>query len=154
MEIKIEIENREVKVGDGERVFAMVDLMIGEQKIETGSNPISSYSFWEDMNEASERALFRIKKNNPKQKFDFNLGTMGMTEKQKEDRFMDHLKATYPDANVEEIVGVLTQEIGKIEMSGPDDNHPNPFLKFPIDSQFVKMIVVSVVNELDKIKKH
>lgn len=151
--MNIEIENREVKVGDTDRVFAMVDLIIDGNKIETGENPITSFSFWEDMNQASERALYRIKKNNPKQKFDFNLGTMGLTEAQKDERFTDFLKSQHPDMNVDEILVVVNEELGKLELTGPDDDHPNPEMKFPINSHIVKRIIFSIIRELNELNK-
>jgi hypothetical protein len=35
-------------------------------------------------------------------------------------------------------------------MTGPDDNHPNPFMKFPIGSDMTKNFIISIVSKLQK----
>jgi hypothetical protein len=130
----------------------MVDLIINDEKINTGDNHISSFSFWEDMEQQAQRALHRIKKNNPKYGFDFNLSTMGMSKAEKEARFVSHVKDKYPDVNVDEILAIIDKEVQDIKITGPDDNHPNPELKFPIGGQLSKMVMISVINKLTKTK--
>ena len=149
---KIEIENRTTKLEDGKSEFFMVDLKLNDETIDTGENMYASFSFWEDMEKQASRALYRIKKNNPKTKFDFNLSTMGMSDEEKEARFVTHLKGKYTNINVDEVLEAINKEISEIKVTGPDDNHPNPELKFPIDSQLVKMVFVSVIDKLSKNK--
>lgn len=149
---EIEIENRTITISDGKGDFFMVDLKLNDETIETGNNPISSFSFWEDMEKQASRALYRIKKNNPKTKFDFNLSTLGMSDEEKESRFVAHLKGKYTNINVDEVLEAINKEISEIKVTGPDDNHPNPELKFPIDSQLVKMVFISVIDKLSKNK--
>lgn len=146
----VEIENRVKEIEDSKRDLLMVDLMIDEEKIDTGNNPISSHSFWNKIQQASQRALYRIEQENPKMSFDFNLHTMGMSEEQKNERFKAHIQEKYPDLDVDMVFGVIDQEVGEIEMTGPDDNHPNPFMKFPIGSQFSKAFISSVVDRVLK----
>ncbi len=148
---EVEIENR-IKTSESEKEFLMVDLIVDGQKIDTGNNPVSSYSFWEDMNDQTQRALHRIKKNNPKMSFDFNFSTMGMTEEQIEQRFRAHIKGKYPDMDVDRLFDLVDKEVGEIEMTGPDDNHPNPFLKFPIGSQMTKNFIIVVLDKFLKEK--
>ena len=149
---KIEIENRTKKLDNDAGEFFMVDLKINDEVISTGDNMYASFSFWEDMEKQANRALYRIKKNNPKTKFDFNLQSMGMSEAEKEARFVTFIKGKYPDVNVDEVLEIFTKEIGEIKVTGPDDNHPNPEFKFPIDSQLTKVIIISVLDKLAKKK--
>lgn len=150
---EVEIENRTIKVKDKSLDnFLMVDLIVDGQKIETGDNPISSYSFWEDMNDQTQRALHRIKKNNPKMSFDFNMSTMGMTDEQIEQRFRNHIKGKYPEIDVDGLFDLVDKEVGEIQMTGPDDNHPNPELKFPIGSQMTKNFIIVVLDKFLKQK--
>jgi hypothetical protein len=149
---KVEIENRIQEIDDDKRDFFMVDLVIDEEKIDSGTNPISSHSFWNYMQQASQRALYRIKNENPTMNFDFNLSTMGMSEEQQEERFKTFIKGKYPELDVDVIFDVINNEVGEIQMTGPDDNHPNPFLKFSIESHFMKNFIVSVIDKLSKEK--
>ena len=147
----VEIENRTINVGDEEDFF-MVDLIIGDEKIETGEEPISSHEFWKDISEQSQRALYRIEKNNPTMSWDYNLSTMGMSEEEKNERFVSFIKNKYQDVDVDKIIKVIDKEVSSIELSGPDDNHPNPFMKFPIGSQMMKNFIIVVVDKFLKEK--
>lgn len=75
---EVEIENREehfeTRKGESDSVF-MVDLIVDGQKIDTGDNPIASYSFWQDMEGQTQRMLHRIKKNNPNPFMKFPIGS-------------------------------------------------------------------------------
>ncbi|MEK6828855.1 MAG: hypothetical protein AABY15_01925 [Nanoarchaeota archaeon] len=143
------LENDHTKRGD----FFMVDLIIDGEKIETGNEPISSHEFWKDMGEQSQRALHRIEKNNPKMSFDFNLSTLGMSEEEKNQRFVSFIKNKYPDVDVDKIISIIDKEVSSIELTGPDDNHPNPFMKFPIGSQMMKNFIIVVIDKFVKEKQ-
>jgi hypothetical protein len=147
---KLKIENRKLEINDGRGDFLMVDLTIDDEKIDTGDNPISSHSFWKDIQNHSQRALYRIERDNPKMNFDFNLASMDMTDEQKAARFKSHIKGKYPDMEVDAIFEVIENEVKEIEMTGPDDNHPNPFFKFPIGSDMTKNFIISIVSKLQK----
>jgi len=148
---KVEIENR-TKEGT-KRDFFMVDLIIEDEKIDTGENPIESHSFWTDIQDQSQRALYRIEKENPTMKFDFNLATMAMSEEQKDERFKSHIKGKYPNIDIDRLFEVIDNEIKEIQVTGPDDNHPNPFLKIPISSHMTKNIITSVIDKFLKEKE-
>ena len=150
--MKIEIKNRVEVVDDGGKDLVMADLIINEQTIDTGNNPISSYSFWKDIEQASQRALYRIKNENSDMNFDFSLSTLGMSEASKEATFVNHLKNQKPELDVDMVMDVINKELSEIKMIGPDDNHPNPFMKFPIDSQMVKAFIVNIVEKVLKLK--
>lgn len=147
----VEIENR---TNEGKDInVLMVDLIIDGQKIDTGNNPVTSYSFWEDISEQSQRALHRIKKNNPKMKFDFDLSSMMLTEEEKNQRFIKHVKSKHADIDVDKVMELIDKEFSKVELTGPDENHPNPFMKFPLNGQLTKMFIVSVIDEFLKENK-
>ena len=149
--IEVEIENRVKEIKDGKRDFFMVDLIVDGEKIDTGENPIRSHSFWRDMEDQSQRAIHRIEKNNPTMSFDFNLSTMGMTDEQIEQRFRNHIKNNHPDFDgVDRLFDLVDAEVGEIQVTGPDDNHPNPFLKFQIGSQMTKNFILCVVEKFLK----
>lgn len=149
---EVEIENRITENSVSEREFFMVDLIVDGQKIDTGSNPIGSFSFWKDMNDQTQRALHRIKKNNPKMSFDFSMSTMGMTDEQIEQRFRTHIKGKYPEMDVDRLCDLVDAEVNEIKMTGPDDNHPNPELNFPIGSQMTKNFIIVVLDKFLKEK--
>ncbi len=148
---EVEIENRTIVVGDGHKDFLMVDLIVDGEKIETGDNPISSYSFWSDMEDQAQRAIYRIKNNNPEINFDFNLSTMGMSNEELEERFRNHIKGKFTgkftNIEVDKLFDLIDKEVSEIQMTGPDDNHPNPYMKFPIGSQMTKNFIISVVEK-------
>jgi hypothetical protein len=146
--MEVEIKNRVEVIGDGEKDFVMVDLIIDDKIIDSGNNPISSYSFWEDIEQVSQRALYRIKNQNPKMRFDFNLSTLGMSEDDKEARFVAYLKNQKPELDVDMVMSVINKELSEIKKVGPDDNHPNPFMKFPIDSQMVKAFILNIIEQV------
>jgi hypothetical protein len=149
---KIEIENRTKTLDSGNGEFFMVDLKIDDETINTGENMYASFSFWEDMLQQANRALYRIKKNNPKTNFDFNLQTMGMSETEKEARFISHIKGRHADIDVDKILEIFKKEVSEIKVTGPDDNHPNPEFIFPIDSQLNKVIFINVIDKYLKSK--
>lgn len=144
---EIKIENRVKETP--KRQYFMVDLTIDGQKIESGDNPMSSYGFWSDLEGQTQRALYRIKNNNTI-KFDFNLATMGLSEEEKERRFVNHMKQKYEDIDVDKAVQIINEQVSQIQATGPDDNHPNPFMTFPIGSQMVKNIIIKVLDEYNK----
>jgi hypothetical protein len=147
---EVEIENRTFVEEDDSCL--MVDLIIDGEKIETGEEPISSYSFWSDMEDQAQRALYRIKKNNPEISFNFNWQTMGMSDEQLEQGFREHIKNKYKNIDVDKVFNILDKEIASIEITGPDDNHPNPFMKFPIGSHMTREVIIKIVNEFVKEK--
>lgn len=147
---EVEIENRTIVVGDGHKDFLMVDLIIDGEKIETGEEPISSYSFWSDMEDQAQRAIYRIKNNNPEINFNFSLSTMGMTNEELEERFRSHIKGKFSNIDVDKLFDIIDKEVKEIEMTGPDDNHPNPYMKFPIGSQMTKNFIISVLDKFTK----
>ncbi len=146
---KIEIENREKELTGGKEPFVMVDLIIDGETINTGNEPISSYSFWEDIEKETQRALFRIKTKNPRLNFNFNFQTLGMSKEERNDRFVNHLKNKYTTVDVDKVLGLLADAVSQIKPTGPDDNHPNPEIKFPIDSDLFKDVLISVINKLE-----
>jgi len=149
-DLEIEIENRTKETT--KREFFMVDLIVGEQKIDTGENPISSHSFWKDMEDQAQRAIYRIEKNNPTMSFNFNMSTMGMSDEQLEQRFRTHIKSRYADVDVDKLFDLIDKGVGEIAATGPDDNHPNPFMKFPIGSHMTKSFIISVLDKFLKVE--
>jgi len=145
---KAEIENRVEEIKDGKMNFFMVDLVIGDEKIGTGDNPISSHSFWEKMQDATQRALYRIERDNPKMNFDHNFRTMGMSDEQKEIGFKSHIQEKYPKLDVDMVFDIIDKEVSKIETTGPDDNHPNPFMKAPVGGHLSRAVMVSVIDKI------
>jgi hypothetical protein len=143
-DIKVDIQERETPGG------VAVDLKINDQVINTGNNPISSFSFWEDLEQAVQRSIFRIKTKNPKMGFDFNIHTMGMTNEEKAKRFLDFAKKKCPDVDVEKAFDLLDKEIATMQLTGPDDNHPNPYMKSPINSDLVKILFLNVLSKYNK----
>jgi hypothetical protein len=146
MDKKLSIEERTSEKSAG----VMVDLKINDQIIDTGNNPISSYSFWTDLEQAVQRAIYRIKTKNPKLKWDFNLSTMAMSEEQKKQKFVDYAKSKNPEIDVDKAFEIFDAEIAKIQMTGPNDDHPNPYLKNPINSDLSKIILLNVIKEYIK----
>lgn len=141
---KIEIENRIQKIDDDLPDFFMVQLFVDDQPINFHEEPISNYDFWQNMLEQTHRALYRIKKNNPEITFDFSLVSKG----EKDMRFINHLKTKYPNLDIDNIFELFDKEIEDIKPTGPDDNHPNPEVRFPIDSDLTKNVFISLHNKL------
>jgi hypothetical protein len=75
---------------------------------------------------------------------------MGMSDEQIEQRFRNHIKGKYPDVDVDRLFDLVDKEVDEIELTGPDDNHPNPFLKFPIGSQMTKNFIISILDKFAK----
>jgi hypothetical protein len=81
-----------------------VDLTIDGEVIDSGKYTVDSYFFWQDMGHCAERAMYRIKTKNPKQSFDLSMAAFAMsmlTEKEKAERFIDHVKDKAPGIDVE-----------------------------------------------------
>lgn len=146
---KVEIENRiqenNKEVGD----FFMVDLIVDGTKIDSGREPISNHHFWKQIGEQAERAKFKIKKENPRFKHLFDGDFFNDNQK---NVFINHLKDKYPNVDVDNVLSVFDSEIAKVKQTGPDDNHPNPELRFPIDSQLSQEILISVINKFGQVK--
>lgn len=145
-EIKIQEKKNETGV--------TVDLIVDNMLVETGDNPISSFSFWHDLEQEVQRAIYRIKTKNTKLSFDFNLSTMGLSEEEKEKRFADYAKSKRPDVDVDKVLELFKTEVGKIQLTGQDDNHPNPYMKSPIDSDLVKHILINVIGNYNQLKEN
>jgi hypothetical protein len=45
------------------------------------------------------------------------------------------------------VLAILATQLKEIKQNGPDDNHPNPYVKVPIDSDLVKFMVCKVLSE-------
>lgn len=144
------IENREKKIDDDYDDFFMVDLTINGETINTGVSPVESYTFWDDLEDEVQRALYRIKTNNPKMSFDFSLASLAMSDEEQEKRYIDHIQEKHPDVDVGRVFELANNEIGKMELTGPDDNHPNPYIKTPIKNVLIKNLIVCVLEEYTK----
>ena len=124
-----------------------VDLIIDGETINTGRTPISSYAFWDDLEKEAQRALYSLDTKNPKMNFDFSLSTMTLSEDQKKKRFLDYAKSKHPDINVEKIFEIIDTEVNSMQLTGPDDNHPNPYMKFPIGGDLPKMVLLKTIEK-------
>ena len=109
-------------------------------------NSIDSYVFWEKAEKQANRAMYKIKQMNPGMKFDFSLQSMMVTPEERRKQFISHLKNQHRDVDAELAFKLIDEEVAKITMSGPDDNHPNPFYKFEISGDIVKAIFVAVMD--------
>lgn len=131
----------------------VVNLKYGDDQITNFVNCIESYSFFEDMERFANRALFHIKKENPKMKFDFNIHTMMTTPEQRREGLINHINSKHPGLDGKLICDIVDEETATIKPSGPDDdNHPNPFMKVPIDSDLIKAVTASVIERYEKSK--
>jgi len=61
-----------------------------------------------------------------------------------------HISKKSPSVDTEKLFAILATNIAAITTTGPDNNHPNPFLKFPIDSDFMKVFISSVIEDYNK----
>ena len=139
----------EIKITEKqEGTFTMVDLQIGDITINTGSNPFDSMSILEDLEVAVQRAIFKLKMKNPDLSFDISLETMGMTDEDKKKNFIKHMQHMHPGLDVKKIIDMFDEEISKIQLTGPDDNHPNPEMKMPIGNDLNKNICICVIDKL------
>ena len=145
MDHKIEIIEREL-----EGNMMAVDLVVNGQTINTGDNPISSFSFFEDIKKAARRAIFRIKTKNPRLKFDFNLATMALSEEDKNQRLINHIKSQRSDIDVDKAMKIVNDQISKIKPFGPNDDHPNPEFETQINSDLVKILIINSIGEYNK----
>ena len=139
--IEVDIKNKT------EKDATTVELFIDGKEIPSGEDPITNYAFWRDIEDQTQRALYRLKTHNPKMKFDFSLQSMAMTEEEKQARFLKHLKGKFPALDVEKVNNLVTKAFGEISLTGPDDNHPNPFMLVPVDSQFNRLFIASILNQ-------
>ena len=142
---KIEIENRIQKIDDDLPDFFMVQLFVDDKPINFHDEPISNYDFWENMLELSQRAIYRIKQNNPKMNFNFmDFGLMD------ENMFAEHLKKKYPEIDIDTVLNLFDEEVKLIRPFGPDDDHPNPEIRYPIDSDLTKNVFISLLDKINK----
>ena len=141
----LKIETRKVQ-HDNDNSSTMIDLIIDGEKIETGDNPISSFAFWDDMEGLAHRSIHKIKKDNPKLKFDFSIDSMLSSKAEQEIAFVKHVLDKFPNLDIEKFLTIFDEEINKITVSHGEDEHPNPDLKIPINSHMVKMIMLAVIN--------
>lgn len=151
---KIELNNR-IQENKNLYDFYMVDLVIDGKKINTGNSPNGSYYFWQDLEEASQKAMKRLEDNNDeKMKRTFHVGglhTLMTTPEQREAQFKDFLVKRYDNLDIDKLTGIINKAIDAIEMKGPaDGEHPNPFLKFKLTDNLVKTIIANVVSEYIK----
>lgn len=145
-EITIETRTKEIDSGKYPD-FVIVDLKIDGITIDAGDEPISNHSFWKDIEEASQRAIKRIEDGNPKMNFDFHLSTMEMSEEDKKAAFIRHLSNKNKRLDITKFMEIIESELDKIELTGPEGGeHPNPFMKFPIKGDLIKMVCASVVD--------
>ncbi len=149
----IESKVRVEEINDDLPDFYMVDLVIDGEVIDGGVEPISNYSFWEDIMQEAQRAIYNIKKKNSKINFDFNFANMGVSKVDKENAFISHMKKKYPTLDIDGIISVFDNEITELKAYGPDDNHPNPEIRVPIDSDLVKNVLISVISKLNENKE-
>jgi hypothetical protein len=143
---EVEIKSR-VKKNKEINNFIMVDLIIDDKTITTGSEPISSHSFWTKIAEHSQRALKRIEDGNPKMNFDFSLSSMMSTPESRKKSFVNHLTKQNPRLDIEKFMEIAETELSKLKPTGPPDGeHPNPYLIFPINGDLVKIVMASVLD--------
>lgn len=64
-----------------------------------------------------------------------------------------HINTKYPSVDADKLFSILSECIGEIQPTGADDNHPNPFLKFRIDSDFMKVFISSIIEKYNKTDK-
>lgn len=148
---KVGIENRTIEIEEeGYNDDQLVDLVIDGKTITTGDNPISSFSFWDDLEDEVQRALYRIKNGNPGMNFDFNLSTMAQSDEDRRERVIQHIQEKKEFVNVRSLFNIIDEELKEIKHTGPDDNHPNPFLKMEMDSDFVKLFIASIIEKYEQ----
>ena len=140
-----EIKHSRRESDSGKQV--MIDLVIDGETIDTGNNMISSYSFWEDIATEAQRAMYQIKKDQNPKMFNFNLATMGVSDEELNRRFVKFMVDKHKTVDVELLMELIQIELDGMKLTGPDDNHPNPFMLFPIDSQLVKGLIIKVTEE-------
>lgn len=151
---KIELKNR-IQVNENLYDFCMVDLFIDGKKIDTGNSPNGSYYFWQDLEEASQKAMKRLEDNNDeKMKRTFHVGglhTLMTTPEQRETQFKKFLEQKYNNVDISKITDIINNTLNEIKLTGPKDGeHPNPFLKFKLTDDLVKTIMVSIVSQYIK----
>jgi len=140
---------KDVELIDNEKGF--VDFKQGDIEIKS-NNHIESYMFWEEMERAANRAMYRIKKANPKYDYNMSLQSMMTTPERQRELFIKHLETKDYDINIPMLFDIIDKEVAEIKVTGPDDNHPNPFLKFPASSDFMKSFITAVINKYEKQK--
>ena len=151
---KVELNNR-VQENENLYDFFMVDLVIDGKTIDTGNSPNGSYYFWQDLEEASQKAMKRLEDNNDeKMKRTFNVGglnTLMFTKEQRDEQFKNFLVKRYDNLDIDKLVGLVNHAIESIEPKGPTDGeHPNPFLKFKLSDDIIKTIIANIVSEYIK----
>ena len=145
------MEEKEIELVqvDHSNTVSSINFKFGDFQTEF-TNPIDSYTFWKDAEEQANRAQFRLKKLNPKLSFDFSLQSMMTPADVRKKQVMAHLQKKYPSVDAEKLFAILETNIKEIQPTGPDANHPNPFLKFAIDSDFIKVFVSSIIEAYNK----
>jgi hypothetical protein len=109
-------------------------------------NCIDSYVFWANVENQANRAMYKIKQMNPGKIFNFSLQSMMVTPEERRRQFLAHVKNKHSSVNAELAFKLIDEEVAKITMNGPDDNHPNPFHKFELSSDIVKTIFIAVMD--------
>ena len=146
MEDILEIETVEKKLPDE---FGVIDFKYGDFQTNF-ETPIDSYNFWEEAEQQANRSLFKLKKLNPKLSFNFDLRSMTTSPEKQRAGLIAHIAKKSPSVDTEKLFAILETNIAAITTTGPDNNHPNPFLKFPIDSDFIKVFISSVIEAYNK----
>jgi len=149
---EVTIVNRTLEIDDKFDDFQMVDLIVDGETINTGQNPVESFSFWDDLEDEVQRAIYRIRTGNPKMGFDFNLQSMGQSEEAKRGRLIAYIQDKHQSINVNTLFDVFDEQRKEIKHTGPDDNHPNPYHKMEIDCDFLKLFMASIIEEYEKKK--
>jgi hypothetical protein len=120
--------------------------------IET-TNYIDSWSFWDKLEEAANKAKFRLQRGKPEKHFNFDLASMMTTPAQRRQGLIAHINKQYSGIDGEKLCNIVDAEVEKIKLSGPEEamnEHPNPFMKMKPDSDLFKAIIASVINEYQK----
>lgn len=148
--MKLELKNR-VKKNKDVYDFFMVDVVIDGKTINTGNSPNGSYYFWQDLEEASQKAMKRLEDNNDeKMKRTFNVGGLSslmFTKEQRDEQFKSFLVKRYDNLDINKLIGLINHAIDSIQLNNSaDKEHPNPFLKFKLSDDIIKTIIANVVS--------
>lgn len=141
---------KEISINPNEK--GGIDLVIDGQQTTSFENCIEAYSFWEDMEAAANKAMFRIKRDNPKMNFNFDLNSMMVTPEQRREGLIKHVNKTYPAVNAQLLFSLIDTEVEKVKPTGPPehmDEHPNPFFKVKLDSDIIKAIMSCVIEKYE-----
>ena len=114
-------------------------------KVETG-DAMDSYFFWKSAEESANRAMWRIKNENPGVDFNVSLDLLMETPESRALKVKRHLSAKFPNVDVDRLYELFDAEVKKMKLTGPDEDHPNPFMKAPVDSDLVRFLVAAVLD--------